>query len=60
MYSEHSRSKRQNSSHVLPLYFQLDGAVVLGLHVVAHSAEYKFEQGAKSMFKSSLLHIKYH
>jgi hypothetical protein len=42
---------------VLPLYFQLDGAVVLRLHIVAHSAEHKFEQGAKSMFKSSLLHI---
>jgi len=31
--------------------------MVLSLHIVAHSAGCKFEQGAKSMFKSSFLHI---
>src|SRR4029077_7110379 len=31
--------------------------MVLYLHILAHAAEYKFELGAKIMFKSSFLHI---
>jgi hypothetical protein len=31
--------------------------MVLYLHILEHSAEYKFELGAKIMFKSSFLHI---
>jgi hypothetical protein len=35
----------------------LDGVVVLYLHTPPHSAGQKFELGAKTMFKSSVLHI---
>ena len=56
-HSVHSRSKCRNSSHKLPLLSEFDGVVVLCLHIVTHSAEYKFELGVNSMFKSSLLHI---
>ena len=41
-----------------PLFlFGFDGAVVLYLHTPPHSAEQNFELGAKTMFKSSVLHI---
>src|ERR1700730_5558944 len=56
-HSEHSRSKRKNSSRRLPLISDLNGVVVLCLHIVTHSAEYKSELGAKTMFKSSFLQI---
>jgi hypothetical protein len=36
---------------------EFDGVMVLYLHIPVHSAEYKFELGAKIMFKSSFLHI---
>ena len=36
---------------------EFDGVMVLYLHILGHSAEYKFELGAKTMFKSSFLHI---
>jgi hypothetical protein len=41
----------------LPILSVFNEVVVLRLHIGAYSAEYKFELGVKSMFKSSLLHI---
>jgi hypothetical protein len=45
LYSEHSRPKRQNSSHRLLFLSELDRIMVPCLHVLPHSAEYKSELG---------------
>ena len=41
----------------MPILYEFNGVVVLRLHILTYSAEYKFELGVNSMFKSSLLHI---
>jgi hypothetical protein len=57
MCSEQNRANRPKC-FVNPLFlFGFGGAVVLYLHTLRHSAEQKFELGAKTMFKSSILHI---
>ena len=57
MCSEQNGANRVKS-FVNPLFlFGFDGAVVLYLHIPPHSAGQKFELGAKTMFKSSVLHI---
>jgi len=57
MCSEQNRANRPKC-FVNPLFlFGFDGAVVLYLHTPSYSAEQKFELGAKTMFKSSILHI---
>jgi hypothetical protein len=56
-YCAHSPSISRNSSRKLPILSEFNGVVVLRLHTIAYSAEYKFELGVNSMFKSSLLHI---
>ena len=57
-YSEQSGSKRQNSSHKSRFLIDLDGVLVLYLHLHTCSAGQNFELGAKTMFQSSILHLK--
>jgi hypothetical protein len=57
MCSEQNDANRRQSSVNPPFLFGFDRAVVLYLHIPSHSAEQKFEPGAKTMFKSSVLHI---
>jgi hypothetical protein len=56
-YSEQSRSNCGNSIHESSFLCGLGEVVVLCLHILEHSAERKFELGAKTMFKSSVLQI---
>src|ERR1700674_646227 len=57
MCSEQNSANRLKS-FVNPLFlFGFDRVVVLYLHLPPHSAGQKFELGAKTMFKSSVLHI---
>ena len=57
MCSEQNRANRLKCL-VNPLFlFGFDWAVVPYLHIQPHSAEQKFELGAETMFKSSILHI---
>lgn len=57
MCSEQCATNRRKSFVNPPFLFGFDRAVVLYLHIPPHSAEQKFELGAKTMFKSSILHI---
>lgn len=57
MCSEQKRANRPKCFVNPPFPFGFNGAVVLYLHTVPHSAEQKFELGAKTMFKSSILQI---
>jgi len=57
MCSEQNGANRPQGFVNPPFLFGFDGAVVLYLHIPPHSAEQKFELGAKTMFKSSVLHI---
>ena len=57
MCSEQNDANRHQRFANPPFLFGFDRAVVLYLHIPPHSAEQKFELGAKTMFKSSILHI---
>jgi hypothetical protein len=57
MCSEQNDANRRQSFGNPPFLLGFDRAVVLYLHTLPHSAEQNFELGAKTMFKSSILHI---
>jgi hypothetical protein len=57
MCSEQCATNRRKSFANPPFPFSFERSVVLYLHIPPHSAEQKIELGAKTMFKSSILHI---